>query len=285
MNRISSLLLRFLFRYRYFRQVLWAGGVVCVAGIFWLVLLRTGALVSLPAGWERGFTVTPAEYAVRDYAVSVNRSFAAVAAESGFGGKTGIFCSISTDGSQSFLPFSPVVYFPPAKSETPPRRNPHIAVSGNGIISAAWQDFSESDSLYSIYISSSRDFGGEWSVPARLQLGTKMDFLPRIYYDDRNRLHLFYCAPQGAGFNLYHAISADGAVFEESSPVARLSSDMKGAFFPSVVFDGENVYIVWQGRGIEKDRLTDDLYFSSSSDYGSGWSRPKRITASSAFDS
>jgi hypothetical protein len=53
---------------------------------------------------------------------------------------------------------------------------------------------------------------------------------------------------------------------------------MKGAFFPSIESSGRDIFVAWQGKGLERDKLTDDIYFIRSSNRGADFSDPERIT-------
>lgn len=278
MSRFSAMLLRFFYRYRYSRGILWSAGVCSVVAVAALAL-RTSALISVPVGWEKAFNLTPAGYQVRDFSLCTSGLFVGGVIEADAPEGRGIFSAVSIDGGVSFTPFSKVSALPAPKTEARAKSNPHAAVSGDGVFSVVWQEYDEDASLYSISLSSSRDFGATWMPPVRLSFGTGMDFLPRIFYDDRRRLHLYFLSPDKSVFNLYHAMSEDGTAFEKPEQVAELASSMKGAFFPSIVYDGKNVYAAWQARGIQNDKLSDDIYFSSSSNYGSSWSDPERITS------
>lgn len=284
MNRISSLLLRLLFRFRYSRSILWAVSL-CSVSLVLFFAVRSTNLISVPVGWEQNFNLTPAGYGVRDFSLCTNGSFVAAVVESDLRNERGVFCCVSVDGGVTFTGLAKVAALPSAKAEVRARSNPQAAFSADGVLSVVWQEYDETAALYSISISSSSDYGSTWSVPVRLNFGTGMDFMPRIYYDDRKRLHLYYLSSEGAGFNLFHCESRDGATFQEPDRVARLAGSMKGSFFPSIVYAGNKVYAAWQSRGLERDKLTDDIYFSTSSNYGSSWSSPDKISTGFASNS
>ena len=284
MNRISSLLLRFLFRFRYSRSILWVVSLCSVSLVLFLAVRSTN-LISVPVGWEQSFNLTPAGYSVRDFSLCTNGSFVAAVVESDMSSERGVYCCVSVNGGESFTGFVKVTPLPAAKTEVRARSNPQAAVSADGVLSVVWQEYDDNAALYSISLSSSSDYGATWSAPVRLNFGTGMDFMPRIYYDDRKRLHLYYLSSEGAGFNLFHCESRDGTVFNEPDRVARLAGSMKGSFFPSIVYSGNKVYAAWQSRGLERDKLTDDIYFSTSSNYGSSWSSPDKISTGFASNS
>jgi hypothetical protein len=263
--------------------MLWAAGVCSVCCVVFLAV-RTSALISVPVGWERSFNLTPAGYDVRDFSLCTSGLFVGGVVEADSAEGRGIFSAVSVDGGVNFSPFTKVILLPSSKTEVRAKSNPFASVSGDGVFSVVWQEYDEDASIYSISLCSSRDYGATWNPPVRLNFGTGMDFMPRIYYDDRRRLHLYYLAPDKTGFNLYHVMSEDAATFGSPQRVAKLASSMKGAFFPSIIYDGEDVYAAWQARGLENDKLTDDIYFSTSSNYGSSWSSPRRISTGTAFN-
>ncbi|TFH40951.1 MAG: hypothetical protein E4G96_06535 [Chrysiogenales bacterium] len=101
--------------------------------------------------------------------------------------------------------------------------------------------------------------------------------LPRIYFDDRGQAQLVYHGSTDETVNLFHAVSREGMAFEEARSLIRLSSSMRGAFFPSITMSGKTFFIVWQGKD---EDFSDDLYLIKSSNYGKTWSGKRRITSS-----
>ena len=95
----------------------------------------------------------------------------------------------------------------------------------------------------------SKDYGASWSAPSQISLEKEMEMLPRVYYDDRNVLHLFYHGSEGENINLFHAVSEDGNEFKTTGSLIRLTSSMRGAFFPSIVSFGQAVLHGMAGQG------------------------------------
>lgn len=247
------------------------------------VLFTTSPVETFPVGWEKSFYVSPPYIAARSPSL-VSRGNVVVAVYQGREadkGKTGdyIYSSLSFNGGKSYI--RPVKI---AEVSGNPDYNPYAAISSLGHIAVAWQNIVEPKSSSRLFISVSRDMGANWSPPAQVGLirdsttDSDMDMLPQVYYDDRNRLHLFYHSLRGDRFNLFHSVSEEGTVFSLPEKLVDMAEGLRGAFFPSIKFIGSTIHLVWQGRQFSGNRFTDDLFYINSSNYGRSWSRSRRIT-------
>lgn len=113
--------------------------------------------------------------------------------------------------------------------------------------------------------------------------------LPKIYVDDKTNIHIFYHREVKELFTLYHTVSFDrGKSWSKSHKIVeKLSVQTRGLFFPTVVFWGDYILIVWQNRqgGKGDEKIDDELYFSFSKDLGQSWAYPHRLTNNKYNDS
>ncbi len=232
------------------------------------ILLHNDSVVTNPVGWERRFQVSPFNVAARNIDAHSIDTFIAVVYEGRTGAGQGIYTSISFNAGDSFLASAKI-------TDTVSRTelNPSVAVSQKGTISVMWDTFVEGESTNRVFFSSSNDLGATWSPPKPLKLGTEKEMLPKIYYDDRGELHLFYHGSVGKTTNIFHAVS-DGAGAFRTTGTLIPHTGMRGEFLPSICMWGGNFFVVWQGI---EENLSGKLFFISSSNYGSSWSSPRRI--------
>ena len=160
---------------------------------------------------------------------------------------------------------------------------PYIAVSGNGGVAVVWQNILPEDAQEQASSIPSRPTWGHMVLAGADHPAVGRGASPDVLYDDRGALHLFYHGQRLGAFTLFHAVSSDGATFDEPDILATVG-DLRGAFFPAVHFEGPYVFVVWQGKGDFRGVLADDLYFMRSENYGRSWSSPRRISMSPAND-
>jgi hypothetical protein len=272
MRRFLSAIINLYFRYAFLRQIAWSIFVLAVFSVVAALVFQNTRVFTSPVGWERSFQVSSFNVVAKDVSVAYLGDVIVAAYEGRAAGTQGVYASISFDGGETFMP---AVRVSAAASKIP--MNPHAAVSPSGLVTVAWQSYIDSESTSRIFCATSRDYGATWSEPAKLLLKKDMEMLPRAYYDDRNVLHLFFHGSEGENINLFHAESEDGVVFKTTGSLMRLTGSMRGAFFPSIVLSGKQLFMVWQGK--EED-FSDELFFMKSSNYGRSWSVKKRITSS-----
>jgi hypothetical protein len=283
MSTVSSYILRFRFGFRYSFQTLWslfAGAVVC--GISFAVF-QTVNLVTSPVGWEKTVAVSPAGISVKTHQVVSRGSMVLVLYEGGRGKENGVFSQVSRDYGDTFSGSSVLAVSTQSDAFKIPK-SPSGAVSRDGLCAAVWQEYDDPSSRFVLKYSQSKDFGKVWDDPKTINPGTDLALIPKIIFDDDNRLHLFFHSYNANSFNLFHSVMTEDGVFAVAEPVAKLSGDMRGAFFPSFAVSGSYIFAVWQGKGLVKEKLTDDIYFMRSSNNGKSFSSPERITASESSD-
>lgn len=273
MTRLVSYIVDLYFRITFFRQVIWSLFAFTVFALAAALVFQNRRVSLNPVGWEKSYQVSPFNIAARDVSLASQGGIVIAVYDGTAGGARGIYASISFDGGGTFQPPIRV-----AEGRTNMAMNPRAAISTEGRMVVAWHSYVEEEATNRIYYSTSTDLGASWTASKKIDLGNDMEMLPRIYSDERNKLHLFYHGSTGDVINLYHAYSDDGEKFKTTGSLVRLTSNMRGAFFPSIYFgNGGNIFMVWQGK--EED-FSDDLYFIKSSNYGSSWSSKKRITSS-----
>ncbi|MBN2079220.1 MAG: hypothetical protein JW838_09655 [Spirochaetes bacterium] len=272
MRRIGSYMVDLYFRYPFFRRVPRLVLFLLVFAIGAALVFQNRRVLTNPVGWEKSLQVSTFNVVARDVSAASRGDIIAVAFEGRAGGAQGIYCSLSLDGGERL---GPPVRVAVVRSRT--AMHPFPAISPSGDLIVAWHAYVEAESSTRIFSSMSGDLGATWSQPKKIDLGKEMEMLPRIYYDDRGQAHLFYHGTVGDTVNLFHAVSRGGLEFEEARSLIRLSSSMRGAFFPSMTMAGRNFYIVWQGKD---EDFTDDIYLIRSSNYGRTWSGKRRITSS-----
>ncbi len=272
MKRAISYVMSLTFRFAFIRQVLWGVFVCAVFSIAAALVFQSSRVSTNPVGWEKSFQVSSFNVVARDVTVASRGDMIIAVYEGRAGGAGGIYVSQSFNGGRTFMPSMMV-----ARMASKTSMNPHAAISPSGQVTVMWHAYQDRESTTRIFYSTSKDMGATWGKPAMLPLGKDMEMLPRVYYDDRNALHLFYHGSGGDNINLFHAISKDGEKFKTTGSLIRLTGSMRGAFFPSIHISGKYFFMVWQGK--EED-FSDELFFMKSSDYGSTWSFKKQITSS-----
>lgn len=272
MKRIGSYMVNLYFRYPLFRRVPRLALFAVLFAIGAAMVFQNRRVSTNPVGWERSLQVSTFNVVARDVAAASRGDIIAVAFEGRAGGAQGIYCALSLDGGDRIgAPVRVAV----ARSRT--AMHPFPAISPSGELIVVWHAYVEAESSTRIFSSVSGDLGATWSQPRKIDLGKDMEMLPRIYYDDRGQAHLFYHGTVEDTVNLFHAVSQGGLEFEEARSLIRLSSSMRGAFFPSITISGKQFYIVWQGKD---EDFSDDLYLIRSSNYGRTWGGKRRITSS-----
>jgi len=240
------------------------------------MIFSSDRILTRPVGWEKNFLVTSGKTDLKNLEAVSKGQYISAVFEGTISRIKGIYVSVSFNGGNSFL--KPVLI---SRTGGGIDKKPHIAVSGKGQLVVVWQFLDDRDTSSRILYSISNDMGASWTVPVRIKTGFEMDMLPRVYYDNRSIIHLFYHAYNKGAFNLFHAYKGSDGMFKTTGTIVELGKDIRGAFFPSIVMSGNSIFMVWQGKG---NAFTDDLYFMKSEDYGDSWSNRVKITASAAND-
>ena len=264
----------------FYKKIAWMIFFFSIVSLLFIIAFQDSNVSTLPVGWDKSYPITPYDLYVKNIKMAQRGNIIAVVYEGEKNKAIDVYVSLSFDEGKKFI--QPVkIALTPSKTE----RYPDISVSSKGHIAVTWQELSGEDPNNHIYYSISADMGATWSEPIRFKTKTEMELLPKVLYDDKGRLHIFYSAYRDKGFNLFHTISEDEKIFSEPDSLVEISAALRGAFFPAIHASGRQIYLVWQGKEKMTDALSDDLYFIKSNNYGSSWSSKKLITKSKAKDS
>lgn len=255
--------------------LLFSGGLLIL-----LLFFPDDRIVTRTVGWEKRQYIIPARMKANDIRTVTKENFTALVFEGMDNGRQGVYVSLSFNAGKSFT--EPIRI---AEVESAIDTNPWVAVSGDGELTVMWQNLAADGTATRIFWTRSTDYGNTWSEPVELMAGYDMEILPRIFYDDKNRLHLFFHAYYKGAFNLFHTILDDSGKLRNPDLLIRLTENMKGAFFPSIHHTGSSFYMAWQGKLEQAKGLSDDIFFMKSGNYGRSWSRPRVITESVSNDS
>jgi hypothetical protein len=264
------------FRLSFIRKFIWSLLIFLIFSLVSVIIFTSSRISPNPIGWERTFYISGREVTAKNIQLVTSGNFVAITFQGRQEGKAGIYVSVSFNRGSRFL--APVKI---AELSSDIQGYPVIAISGKGELTVAWQDMVETELTNRIFSSASTDFGANWTKPLQVYIGYEMEMLPRIFYDNRSRLHLFFHGLKERSFVLYHALRESNGKYDVTGEVMELDESMRGAFFPAIYFAGNNIFMVWQGKGQD---FTDDLFFMKSESYGDSWSTPVRITQSKAND-
>ncbi len=253
--------------------------------VLFLFLLNPGKIETSPSGWNTKLSLTPSAQLVSNYSSVARENFIAVAYEAEEKGILSLFVKVSFNSGKDF--FKPVkiadANLQARKNEY--KMNPVITISSNGKLFLVWQDFDKDTFEPKIFNTSSADGGVVWSALGEFKLLSQVQFLPKIIYDSKNRLHVFYHVFENDAFFLYHIYETDAAGnFSTAEKLVKLTGTFRGAFFPAILSSENEIFIIWQGKGVNQNNLSDDLFFMKSANYGESWTESVKITASPAND-
>jgi hypothetical protein len=271
MKKLFAVIVRLYFRLSFVRQALWSMLVFAIFLLVAVLFFSSDRVATRTVGWEKTQLVSSYRINAMNVSVASRGNFIVAAYEASGEGGSGIYVSISFNGGSSFIPPALI-----ARSVSTSEKKPSVAIAASGALAVAWHDYVSAETANRIFIAFSPDMGATWQTPSRLNLGMVMEIIPRVYYDDKDRLHLFYHGLSSGNFNLHHSMVASGGLAETTGSLVNLRDYMKGAFFPAINFSGSTIFVVLQARGRE---FKDDLFFIMSSNYGRSWSRMKKITS------
>jgi hypothetical protein len=280
MKKIFFNIMRYFPDMPFYKKLAWTTLVLSTISLCFIMIFENSRVFTFPIGWDKSYYITPYDINVKNIKLAQKGSIIALIYEGEKNKSSGIYISLSFDDGVKFL--QPVKI---AEIFSKTDRYPDVSVSMNGHIAAVWQELTEADPNSRIYYSTSTDMGATWTAPVRLNLLTEMELLPKAFYDDKNRLHIFYTAYKEKGFNLFHIVSENEKTFSAPESLVDISVELRGAFFPAIRADGSDIYIVWQGKEKKQETLSDNLYFIKSTNYGNSWSSKKLLTKSIVKDS
>lgn len=139
------------------------------------------------------------------------------------------------------------------------------------------------DSSNRIYFSKSTNGPYSWTPRIDIIDTDILGFLPQIFVDNMNRIHIFYHEAKKSvdKFSLYRIYSEDfGITWNTKQAIAtEIQQNVRGSFFPAILLLSNQFFLTWQARqgGEEDETLDDELYFIKSDNYGDTWSLPHQI--------
>lgn len=173
-----------------------------------------------------------------------------------------IFYLRSTDGGASWLPDIQLTF------DSSYSQIPAVSVA-DSIVHVAWQG--RRDGNEEIYYKRSTNGGASWLPHTRLTYDTSRSYSAAIAALGSS-VHVVWYDMRGWNWDIYYKRSTDdGATW---TPDIRLTDDLGGSYFPTVVPSGNNIHVVW-----EDNRDGDyELYYKRSTDEGETWSTDERLT-------
>jgi len=145
---------------------------------------------------------------------------------------------------------------------------PSVAVDGEGVIYAVWNDARE-DTARRVYFAKSTDGGSSFGQSVRVDdsPAESTQLNPRIAVDTSGDVYVVWQDSRSGNWDIYFSKSTDGGV-SFSTPNVKVSDEgLFAKFWPMVAVDSEgNVYIVWQDARNGYDNY--DIYFARSTDGG-----------------
>lgn len=150
---------------------------------------------------------------------------------------------------------------------------PDFCIDSDDIIHLVWQR--EIDGDFEIIYKKSTDKGLSWSSPLQLTCTPGNLFKPIITSDSGSSLYLVWQAenPVDYSIEIYFKKSSDKG--ESWSSPTRLTWNQKYSFNPIIRTDNDdNIHLVYSYN----DYVCSEIYYKKSTDAGSTWSNPTRLT-------
>ena len=153
---------------------------------------------------------------------------------------------------------------------------PDITVDPVGGVYVVWQD--DTPGNYDIFYKYSSDGGPNWSAPKRVTWTSNFSMSPIVVVDSANYVHVFWSEEISSNYELCYKASFDyGNTWTytqrltwNSGDSNRCAAEMNGTL---------NIYLVWD----DATPGTNQIFFKSSTNGGTLWSPPKRMTWTSGY--
>jgi len=152
---------------------------------------------------------------------------------------------------------------------------PSIAIDSGGVVRLIWYDHTPGN--YEIFYKHSLDGGTTWSVNKRLTWTSDNSGYPDIACSSASGIHVVWVEYLASGnAEIYYKNSTDGGT-TWSAP-ARLTWNSGSSGYPAIATDLANgVHVVWS----DNTPGNDEIFYKGSTDGGTTWSAPTRLTWSS----
>jgi hypothetical protein len=152
--------------------------------------------------------------------------------------------------------------------------NPLIAVDSSKI-HVVWNEnliVSENPNFELMY-KQSTDGGANWSAPKRLTFSSGGSMAYSLVVDSSSIIHVAYVDNSPGNNEIFHKRSTDGGI--TWSPPKRLTWNSGSSETPRMAIDSaNNIHLIWSNFVSSAA----DIFYKQSTDNGTNWSAPKRLT-------
>jgi len=154
---------------------------------------------------------------------------------------------------------------------------PSITQTADGSIWVVWASYRSGD--YEIFYKTSSDYGSSWSIDMRLTINSSRDVRPSITQDTSGTIWLVWSSNRLGNDEIFSKTSSDYG--SSWSTETQLTTDPSWDLDPSITQTADgSIWVVWASY-----RSGDyEIFYKTSSDYGSTWTSATQLTTDSDFD-
>ena len=160
--------------------------------------------------------------------------------------------------------------------------SPEIAVNGNNVY-VVWQDGTPTPGSREIFIAKSTDGGETFSTPENISNNKGFSFSSQIAVNGNN-VYVIWNDDTDGFDEVFIAKSTDGGeTFSTPENISDedISNNASFAYRPSIIVNGNNVYVVWHEDPLGKR----SIFVAKSTDGGETFSTPENISEKFDFSS
>lgn len=185
-------------------------------------------------------------------------------------GNGDIFYKRSTDGGSTWSAARRLTW-DPGESE-----RPALTTNSNDHVHVVWQDLRSGN--WEIYYKRSTDGGSSWSSVQRLTWNDGASLSPIVVSDKNNHLHLVWDDVSSGFHDIYYRRSTNGGMAWSATKRLTWTSHLSAT--PTIAADSNNrLHVVYFDDGPGNN----EVFYKRSTDGGSTWSAPKRLTWTSGY--
>jgi hypothetical protein len=185
-------------------------------------------------------------------------------------GENEIYYKSSSDGGTTWSPPTRLTWMAGSSF------NPRIRADSKGYIHIVWVDNKPGHN--EIYYKRSSDGGTNWTGANRLTWFPTSSLAPSLAIDFSDNLHVVWPHSVSGAIEIYYKKSTDPGINWTISK--RLTWVNNNLWKPWIAADSKgNLRLVWHGNPSGND----EIYFRSSTDGGTTWTSPLRITWNSGY--
>ena len=156
--------------------------------------------------------------------------------------------------------------------------NPSIMQHQNGTIWVVWE--SDREGPGDIYYKTSHDYGSTWSPEKRLTTDPSWDLDPDIIQAYNGTIWVVWTSYRTGNYEIFYKASTDNGA--SWSPETQLTENKGFNEAPSIIQARDcSLWIAWQS---DRKGNQYDVYYTTSTDYGSTWSTDTQLTTDNADD-